>query len=293
MQLSAHSKRLVTGCVALLAPLSAIIFGGWVLFGILAIFCGLSLWEFYTLFWPRGRRMQTKILGVALSFVILLTLGLGTATWAFLALLASFWAGNLSFLMEFSKKGEQASYLDGLVFFSGLLYLPVTLHFFLLMNPMEVILVIGAVICSDTAAFYAGTLWGKRRIWPQVSPKKSWVGSFGSLAACMAFVIVIGELAGSAPWWAYAYLGLLINIAAQMGDFFESALKRKLGIKDSGVLLPGHGGLVDRLDSMLLALPVYVAIASLFPEIIPGPGFEQLLPPIMPSLPALPAVPTP
>ncbi|MGE4504882.1 MAG: phosphatidate cytidylyltransferase [Desulfovibrionaceae bacterium] len=278
MQLSAHSKRLLTACVTLLAPASAVLFGGWVLFAILAAFCALSLWEFYTLFWPTGKRTQTKAAGALLGLGILLALSLGSTTWALLALLAAFWGGNLAFLADFGKRGEQASYLDGMVFFAGLLYLPVTLHFFLFMNPMEVVLVIGGVICSDTAAFYAGTLWGKRRIWPRVSPKKSWVGSFASLGACMAFVTGVGVLAGHAPWWAYAYLGLALNLAAQLGDFFESALKRKLGIKDSGSILPGHGGLMDRLDSMLLALPVYAAAVALFPELMPAPGFEQLLP---------------
>ncbi|MBU1611493.1 MAG: phosphatidate cytidylyltransferase [Proteobacteria bacterium] len=277
MQLSPHSIRLATACLVLALPAAALFFGGPVLFFMLALFSGLTLWEFYSLFWPGKRRFQTKIIGQLLSFGLLVALAQQNTTWSVLALLVAFWIGNLAFLSEFSKNGEQASYLDGLVFFAGLMYVPLALHFFLSMNPMECILVLAAVIFSDTAAFYAGTLWGKAKIWPQVSPKKSWVGSFGGLIACTAVTTGLGALCGNAPWWAYIYLGIFLNLAAQFGDFFESAIKRKLGIKDSGDILPGHGGLMDRLDSLLLALPAYAIALAIFPELILRPGFTQLL----------------
>ncbi len=277
MQLTAHSTRIITACLALALPSVAIIFGGWVLLVALAIVTALALLEFYTMFWPDRLRTQTKIMGIILSLLLLTTLAMGNHTWTLLALLATFWTGNMLFLRDYSKAGQQADYLNGMIFLAGLIYLPLTMHFFLFMNPMECILVLLAVIISDTTAFYSGTYWGKAKIWPQISPKKSWVGSIGSMAGCITVVTTLGMTCGSAPWWAYLGLGIILNLAAQFGDFFESALKRKLSIKDSGTILPGHGGLIDRLDSLLLTLPVYMATITVFPELTLDPGFEQLL----------------
>ncbi len=277
MQLTAHSTRLITACLVLALPVVAIVFGGWVLLVVLAVFTSLSLLEFYAMFWPGRLRIQTKAMGIILSLLLLATLATNNHTWTLLALLATFWIGNMLFLHDYSKSGEQADYLNGMVFLAGLIFLPLTTHFFLFMNPMECVLVLLAVMVSDTAAFYSGTYWGKAKIWPQISPKKSWVGSIGSMAGCIAVVTALGILFGKTPWWTYLYLGIILNLAAQFGDFFESALKRKLSIKDSGAILPGHGGLIDRLDSLLLALPVYMAIVTAFPGLILDPGFEQLL----------------
>lgn len=119
-----------------------------------------------------------------------------------------------------------------------------------------------AAFISDTGAYYIGTYLGRARIWPRVSPKKSWAGSIGGLVLCIAMCVGLGLWWGVRPWWQFAMLGVLLNAASQLGDFFESALKRTLGVKDSGTLLPGHGGLLDRIDSLLFVVPVYAAADS-------------------------------
>jgi phosphatidate cytidylyltransferase len=96
-----------------------------------------------------------------------------------------------------------------------------------------------------------------------VSPKKTWAGSWGGLACCTAGCLGLGLLWGLASWPAYLLLGLALGVAAQAGDFFESALKRHLDVKDSGRLLPGHGGVLDRIDSLLLVVPAYAAARAL------------------------------
>lgn len=122
------------------------------------------------------------------------------------------------------------------------------------------------VVCNDVGGYTAGVLWGKHPIAPTVSPKKSWEGSAGSAVACA----VAGALAVSVlldgRWWAGVLLGLAVAVAATLGDLAESALKRDIGIKDMSTLLPGHGGLLDRLDSLLLTAPiVYVLLSQLAP----------------------------
>jgi phosphatidate cytidylyltransferase len=108
---------------------------------------------------------------------------------------------------------------------------------------------------NDTGAYFAGSTLGKHLVWPQVSPKKSWEGLAGGFTASM----VLGFFLGDLLWWGsridWMGLALIVSTAGPLGDFFESYLKRKAGVKDSGNVLPGHGGFLDRLDSLLFTLP--------------------------------------
>lgn len=122
----------------------------------------------------------------------------------------------------------------------------------------RVLYALAVVWACDTGAYLVGSLWGRRPLWPAVSPKKTWEGAIGgTLLAVLAAVLLAGPLLDGARPAQAAVLGLCAAIAAQIGDLFESRLKRKAGIKDSGALLPGHGGILDRLDSLLFAAPIF------------------------------------
>jgi phosphatidate cytidylyltransferase len=110
---------------------------------------------------------------------------------------------------------------------------------------------------GDIAAYYVGRSVGQHRLAPRVSPKKSWEGSGASLAASILFgwLFARGMLA-AAPAWQAVTIAAAGNVAGQLGDLAESAMKRGAGVKDSGAILPGHGGLLDRVDSTLFAVPV-------------------------------------
>lgn len=126
------------------------------------------------------------------------------------------------------------------------------------------------VWCGDIAALYVGKRFGKHKLAPRLSPNKTWEGAIASVLAAVLFGL--GLIAGgdwlansgssftrlhtSAPWWVWLILAVVLNIAAQFGDLLESAIKRGAGVKDSGTLLPGHGGVLDRIDALLLAAPV-------------------------------------
>lgn len=126
------------------------------------------------------------------------------------------------------------------------------------------------VWCGDIAALYIGKNFGKRRLSPKLSPNKTWAGSVASVVGSVVFgvgLILLGDwfaarnssftrLHTTEPWWHFLLLAILLNVAAQLGDLVESALKRGVGVKDSGTLLPGHGGILDRVDALLLAAPV-------------------------------------
>lgn len=135
-------------------------------------------------------------------------------------------------------------------------------------GPSLVVFLFCAVWAGDTAALYIGRPFGRHKLAPRLSPQKTWEGSIasvaGSLLAAGALLEIASYLArwnsvalsyADEAWWYWLILAVIINIAAQIGDLAESALKRSAGVKDSGTLLPGHGGILDRIDALLLAAP--------------------------------------
>ncbi len=136
-------------------------------------------------------------------------------------------------------------------------------------GPTLVVFMLCVVWSGDTAALYVGRMWGRHKLAPKLSPNKTWEGSVGSVAGSL---LVTGGLIwlstflaqwnfvklsfADEVWWYWLVMAVAVNIAAQVGDLAESALKRSAGVKDSGTILPGHGGMLDRVDALLLAAPV-------------------------------------
>jgi phosphatidate cytidylyltransferase len=131
-------------------------------------------------------------------------------------------------------------------------------------GPRRVAAFVATVVCSDTGGYAVGVLLGKHPMAPSVSPKKSWEGFGGSVAACALCGGLLFPLTLHAAWWQGVLFGLAIVVASTVGDLSESLIKRDLGIKDMGNLLPGHGGVMDRFDSLLLAAPVAWALLTVF-----------------------------
>jgi phosphatidate cytidylyltransferase len=260
MTLSPHQQRILTALVLLPVLGAAIYLKGILLFGILLAVSSIALWEFYSLFWQEKRHNSLKILGLATGAGLLASASLGMTMVMLAILLGAFWAANLAFLLSYGREGSNPSYADVGVLASGLLYIPLILQLFLPFAPLDFVFVLAAVFATDTGAYYAGTKLGKRKLWPAISPKKTWMGGAGGLAACLAVSLALGLGFGKDGLTPFLVTGLLVNIAAQIGDLFESALKRSVRIKDSGTILPGHGGMLDRIDSLLLALPVYALL---------------------------------
>lgn len=124
------------------------------------------------------------------------------------------------------------------------------------LDPWLVFLLIAIVWLGDTAAFYVGSTWGRRKLAPVVSPKKTWEGAIAGFLVGIAATAVWCQLRRGEIEVLWLAVGALTAIAAQLGDLVESVLKRSAGVKDSGTLLPGHGGFLDRSDALLLAGPV-------------------------------------
>ncbi|MCU1671254.1 MAG: hypothetical protein JWP40_4181 [Blastococcus sp.] len=147
------------------------------------------------------------------------------------------------------------------------LYVPLLAGFAVLLlvpddGVARVLAFIATVVCSDVGGYAAGVLLGKHPLAPSISPKKSWEGLAGSVLACILVATPVIALALDGPWWAGALYGAAIAVTATLGDLAESLIKRDLGIKDMGHLLPGHGGLMDRLDSLLPSAAVAFLLLS-------------------------------
>jgi phosphatidate cytidylyltransferase len=130
--------------------------------------------------------------------------------------------------------------------------------------PASVLEVLVLVWVADTAAYFVGRAWGRRKLAPAISPSKTWEGAWGGVAGAVAYAIIGGTLlTGVGAWPVYAVAAVLLGAISIVGDLFESAAKRQAGVKDSGTLLPGHGGILDRIDSATAALPIAALLLSL------------------------------
>ena len=239
-----------------------ILFAGPVLFSLLiAVVLFLALLEFYRMGLAEQHRAEqwlsaavgTILLGALYQqrfdlFLLLLTSSL---LMIFLKVLFSPPAGDL----------KQAAPLLGWLAL-GLLYLPLLLGHLVLLRLLPagkelIFLTLLAVMCCDTFAYFVGVKFGRRKLYPTVSPNKSCEGGIGGLLGAVTAVLLAKLIFLEQIGFTEAILlGLLLGCAGQIGDLFESLLKRACGVKDSGSIIPGHGGLLDRLDSLLFAFPV-------------------------------------
>jgi phosphatidate cytidylyltransferase len=114
-----------------------------------------------------------------------------------------------------------------------------------------------AIIVSDSGQYYTGRAFGRRPLAPSISPKKTMEGAIGGVVVATLAMMIVGRYVFTSPLWLLALLGAAIALLGIVGDLFESLLKRSAGVKDSSNLIPGHGGVLDRIDSWLFAAPVY------------------------------------
>ena len=142
----------------------------------------------------------------------------------------------------------------------ALMYIPFALQFALLLSIYEQIFVLLITTMSDTGAYFGGRYFGKRLLWPKVSPKKTVEGSLAGLFLTLFVCLLYGGIFLHYSPFLLIVIIVKLNITSQLGDFFESGLKRIYNVKDSGTLLPGHGGVLDRIDSLLFVIPAYYII---------------------------------
>lgn len=199
---------------------------------------------------------------ISTNALILATIGLSAATWqGGVAGLAVATAVALPILLiNLLRNGPAGFVASATATTLALIYLPFLAGFLILLGSADqgleqVMTFVVLVGCNDTFGYLVGVLIGKHPMAPKISPKKSWEGLAGSVIFTVIGGSLMFDLVLDTNWWIGAIVGLVMVFTATSGDLIESAMKRDLQLKDMGSLLPGHGGILDRLDSVLLSAP--------------------------------------
>ena len=257
-----HLKRWITGIVALPFLIFFIARGGAYFVVLVGVVCLLSMWEYFRIVSDaKGKAVSViMIVGVLVGALIILA-----ASGSSFNLISGIIALNMiicglisipqyktnPLVLETIKKQVQ-----------GIIYIPLLLSFLILIRNQTdgmiwIFLILAVIFAGDTSAYYFGSYLGRHKLCPAVSPGKTIEGSVGGLAANLLVGSVVKLFfLPELPWAQSLFLFAVMGVAGQAGDLFESMLKRSSKVKDSGGLLPGHGGFLDRIDALLFAAPV-------------------------------------
>jgi phosphatidate cytidylyltransferase len=228
------------------------------------IMVAVALWEFSRAL--QSREINLPLVPIAVGGTAMVTLAYWTQTrWALVALALTA-IGVLAWRLPGGAAGYVRDVTAGIF---TLMYLPLMALFVALMlaqpdGARRTLIFVVLTVCSDTGGYAAGILVGRHPMAPAISPKKTWEGVSGSLVFCLAAgAIMVPDLLGGHVWQGLL-LGLAAVVAATLGDLAESMIKRDLELKDMGHLLPGHGGIMDRIDSYLVMAPVIWLLLAVF-----------------------------
>lgn len=257
-----YLKRWITGLIALPFLGFFIYRGGMWFFLLVAVAAELGLWEYFRIVLKQEETVFSTLplLGFLTTGGLLWAAFKGAPDLMVAVLAFNLMAGGLLTVLQFGTLPETLKILAKQIL--GIGYVPLFLSFLVLIrsgtNGMGwIFFLLFIVFAGDTSALYVGTFYGRHKLSPSVSPGKTVEGSLGGLAANLIFGALAKILFLPDLTWSLTLLCcLLIGAAGQVGDLFESMLKRASKVKDSGALLPGHGGILDRIDALLFAAPV-------------------------------------
>jgi phosphatidate cytidylyltransferase len=251
-------KRIITGFVLLALFVLMTWFGNpWFTIGI-AVIAVLAGWEFYRMAHAISTRPATYF---GILIILLLSISIFCPVESIKLIIIAI-ATIVSSIWILFKKNKDKAYLGLLWTLAGILYIGLLVSYWPDLMALEggkwwVAWVIIIIVACDVAAYFVGRQWGKHKLAPIISPKKTWEGAAGGLIASVIVSVLLGVLF-SLPLqiWELIILGIVISAIGQCGDLVESFLKRSAGVKDSGNLLPGHGGILDRIDGYILIGPI-------------------------------------
>jgi phosphatidate cytidylyltransferase len=271
-------KTRVISALVGLALLVVVLYLGSITLGVaVSLIAAIGLYEFYNSLSAVKNIHPIKAVGY-LSILPLLILGLQETGWfnIDLNILTGISVCVIIFLLMafIVLVHKKYNIIDACVTSFGIAYVPFLLSFLILIRNMDYgniliwIIFIGAW-GTDTLAYTFGRLFGKRKIIPEISPKKTLAGAIGGIVGCIALMIAFGFIvrayfALKISFVALALLGLFCGMISQIGDWSASAIKRYVNVKDFGNIMPGHGGVLDRFDSILFVAPVVYFVLVLF-----------------------------
>jgi phosphatidate cytidylyltransferase len=260
-----HLKRWITGLSAL-PFLIFLVYKGGVYFAVLVSAASLvALWEYYRIVVPEKSKTPSGLIlwwGYGICCAII---------WAAYGVGTDLLLGLVALISMFQFKSDRSVLALIVRQLQGIIYIPVSLGFLVLIREghsgtVWIFLLLAIIFAGDTGAFYVGSYLGRHKLCPAISPGKTIEGAIGGLTANLV-VGAIGKafFLPDLPWSLSVLFFLAVGIAGQLGDLFESEMKRSSNIKDSSNILPGHGGILDRIDALLFASPVaYVFVRYIF-----------------------------
>lgn len=271
--MSTHLKRFLTSIIAFPLLCLLIIKGSSPVF---AVFIGvvslITLWEYYRIVFadrPRDVFSPIALLGAISGLMVIASAHAQSAEKIAGCLMADF---ILAAMLSMPKyKHDPGVLLTVQKQIQGVIYIPLSLSAIVLMRNSPhgvawIFFLVFLVFAGDVGAYYTGKFLGRHKLSPAISPGKTIEGSVGGLVFCMLVGYSFMRLfLPHLPSPMIFLLFIAVNLTAQAGDLFESELKRAGGIKDSGTILPGHGGILDRIDALLFATPVVYGFQLLFP----------------------------
>jgi len=263
--MSAFWSRILIAIAGLPLVLGVVWLGGWWLFGLVAVAAFVGVHEFVTTARPLRPLAPAVYAGVILALV---GAQVGGLDWLVAGFLATFPLAFVLHAMSSTRAPTTAAIGSTIL---GSAWIGLGLGFVLLLRLMQTqgrliaFTVVLSVFAADTVAYLVGRTAGRHRLAPRLSPKKTWEGLAGGVLAgiFVAFIALYDKRESYLSIWQAVVLGLVVVTAALLGDLFESALKRDLEVKDTGRLLGGHGGVLDRVDALLFAAPAaYYLVVS-------------------------------
>jgi len=264
--------RVLTALLGTPILLLGIWWGGIALLILVILAAALSIREFYRLlpletgplpiafgiFWTTALVLGAKAASGTLNLVII-----SSGIWMAGAFLALLW------IIAFHAGRRHLS--AGIYLLGGPIYIGFLLGHSLALRELELgrdwlLFAILVTFATDTGAYFIGRTFGRQPLAPRISPGKTWEGSAGGFVFAVAASLALGLVFDlGIPVWQVGVIGAVVGVASQCGDLFESKLKRIAGVKDAGSIFPGHGGILDRLDSIVISVPaVYYFVAMVF-----------------------------
>lgn len=276
------ARRVFVAIVAIPIILWICMEGGWWFFTFVSLLSVVGLWEFYQLSEAKGANVLKVLGGIAVLFIDLSFFTQGrekvfpviysdAQTILIVALFLMMLAGLIELFRNKSSALNNLSHTMLGVLYVGLFFgTLISIREFFIDSEYQrggylVISILASIWLCDTAAYQVGVKFGKHKLFPRVSPNKSWEGAiagflFAMITMALAHHFFLDFLSTSTMW----FLGIAVGVFGQLGDLLESLFKRDAGVKDSSQIIPGHGGVLDRFDSLLLVSPIVYLYLTIF-----------------------------